>query len=242
MPPSVRHEVLRVAEPSGSVQEAALGGFDRTAVECDDARSARPRASHESLEKLRLADAGQPVDVADPTLPNALHQERELGSASQEVDTGPTGDAHTGHRRGTWWSRQGPSGARHQPVATATVTLSSPSLLSYQPGSPRYQIAVGEPEEEPGGGVGNADPAVPSVADGEGLADLRCDLRGWGAVGDVQPRRGRLGRRAVGEEYADEEHPVAAVDDARDPAERRDVGRSEPTLVAGSADEIGLVA
>ena len=37
---------------------------------------------------------------------------------------------------------------------------------------------VGEPEEEPGGGVGNADPAVPPVADGEGLTDFRCDLRG----------------------------------------------------------------
>ena len=134
-----------------------------------------------------------------------------------------------------------PIRAWHQPVATTTVTLSSPFVVLVPPGFAAVQKAVGEPEEEPGGGVGNADPAVPPVADGEGLTDFRCDLRGRGAVADVQPRRGRLGRRAVGEEYADEEHPVAAVDDARDAAERPDVGRPEATLVAGGANESAAV-
>ena len=60
----VARERLDVAEARG-LQEAALGGLDRPAVELDDARPDVPRTLPERAQQRRLADARDPVQAGN---------------------------------------------------------------------------------------------------------------------------------------------------------------------------------
>ena len=81
------------------------------------------------------------------------------------------------------------------------------------------------------------------VADGEGLTDLRWrNLRGRIAVGDVESRRGDVGGGPSVSSTPTRNIPSWRCVIPRDPVERRDVGRSEPALVAGGADQPAAVA
>lgn len=62
-----------------------------------------------------------------------------------------------------------------------------------------------------------------TVADEEGLADLRLKQLELLVVCEIQPCRGRIGRSVIGQEDSHQKHTVVVVDDAGDPPERLDV-------------------